>query len=125
MKFVIWAPSFEDTNGGAIVLHLLCDSPNRSSLQASIWPMYRPPAGISDTLKGVRRAIAHPLLRPQRLFVWSMVSLTTKVEVSGHLRASLGHAKAGRAGLIMRPHVSLVGDSRAVGYRRGCGLSGG
>jgi hypothetical protein len=45
-KFVIWAPSFDETNGGSIVLHLLCRRLNEFGETALLWPHDRPAARL-------------------------------------------------------------------------------
>jgi hypothetical protein len=41
-KFIIWAPSFDEQAGGAIVLHLLCHRLNELGQTALLWPAQRP-----------------------------------------------------------------------------------
>ena len=42
MRFVIWAPSFDDRVGGIIALHLLCARLNAIGVPAMLWPDDRP-----------------------------------------------------------------------------------
>jgi len=41
-KYIIYAPSYSEYSGGAIVLHKLCDLLNKNQQQAYIWPMGKP-----------------------------------------------------------------------------------
>lgn len=40
-KFIIFSPSYSDTNGGAIVLHKLCHELNTLGYQAFLYPAYK------------------------------------------------------------------------------------
>ena len=42
-NFIIYSPSYEETSGGTIVLHKLCDLINERGYSAKIWPHHYPP----------------------------------------------------------------------------------
>jgi hypothetical protein len=56
-KFIIYANSFDENNGGAIALHRLCDVLNRLGFKASLWPMHLPPSRGFD----LAQATKHPV----------------------------------------------------------------
>jgi len=42
VRFIIWTPTFDETSGGTISLHLLCHRLNEAGEEALIWPSERP-----------------------------------------------------------------------------------
>ena len=59
-RFVVWAPGFSESNGGAILLHLLCRRLNEAGETALLWPAERPPLWPNPGLmRGARRAFRY------------------------------------------------------------------
>ncbi len=55
LKFIIYAPSFDENNGGAIVLHRLCDLLNKNGEEAYLWKYYFMPKLSFNPLKSIKR----------------------------------------------------------------------
>jgi len=68
-KFVIWAPPFDDTKGGAIALHLLCHRLNRAGETALLWPPDRPLLRFPMPLRRLARWLLYVVRREDRRFV--------------------------------------------------------
>lgn len=61
-KFVIWAPSYDETNGGTIVLHALCDRLVQLGVQAGIWADRKASPHQLTTLRGQLKRLAEPAI---------------------------------------------------------------
>jgi hypothetical protein len=72
MKFIVWAPPFDEDSGGSIALHLLCHRLNGIGHQALLWPGDRPLVRLGDGAGrlwwGVRRALSGKTGRYQSPF---------------------------------------------------------
>jgi hypothetical protein len=67
-KFVIHTPSFSETNGGAIVLHLLCHRLREQGEQALLWPRDRPLPRLGGNPRRFLGALRYALTRRARRF---------------------------------------------------------
>jgi hypothetical protein len=65
-KFVIWAPSFEDTTGGIIALHLLCQRLNEAGETAMLWPAGKRPLDARSSLREIASAARWELEKKKR-----------------------------------------------------------
>jgi len=63
-EFIIYAPGFDDSKGGFIALHLLCDRLNRLNFKAALWPLDKP----SFSWRSPRRYLKYYLKRQWRNF---------------------------------------------------------
>ena len=68
MKFVIWAPSFDDRSGGTIALHLLCQKLSDLGEQAMLWPLDRPMLQPWRSLRPYINWLGYTLERRHRRF---------------------------------------------------------
>jgi len=59
VQFVIWSFSYDETVGGIIALHTLCDRLNEAGVRASIWPHRRPPVKALKGWRGLVRYAAY------------------------------------------------------------------
>ena len=64
--FIIYAPRYDDTSGGSIVLHKLCHLINLLGEKAYLWPMGKPLYPQSPLLPWFAKAIAYYLSRIYR-----------------------------------------------------------
>ncbi|MBU2677657.1 MAG: hypothetical protein KJP16_11275 [Gammaproteobacteria bacterium] len=62
-RYIIWAPPFDEKDGGAIVLHKLCDAINEVGGQAFIWPSQKPGLSLDRPLASLWRAALYILRR--------------------------------------------------------------
>lgn len=60
-KFIIWASSFSETDGGAIALHLLCHRLNEAGETAMVWPADRPLVRFPFSLRMMWRTLRYAL----------------------------------------------------------------
>jgi len=67
-RIIIWAPPFDEKDGGAIVLHKLCDTINDIGGQAYIWPSQIPALSLDRPLTSLWRAMLYVLRRMCSLF---------------------------------------------------------
>ena len=69
LKFVIHAPTFDETSGGAIALHLLCHRLNLSGIEALLWPAPRPLVRIGDSPGRMWWGLQHKLSGSDRVWL--------------------------------------------------------
>lgn len=63
MKFLIVAPTYNDINGGAIVLHKLCHLLNSNGFEAAIYPYFGQETYNSDNFLSHTRDIAKTIIK--------------------------------------------------------------
>jgi hypothetical protein len=66
--FIIWAPSFDDSSGGVIALHMLCRRLNEIGEHALIWEPGRPAVTSPLELKEWLKAVRYEVGRTKRLY---------------------------------------------------------